>query len=186
MAESYRREFDELSALAEKQLQHPEGRLPRYQRLFRIWRYPSFEPYVSTMIFAPVQPHAKFDLPLVVEVKWDRPFDVMRFHDPMKGLAHGFLPAPTMSVKEGELLPDELALRIANLEKLQVPLVLDRTVGVDGEHSGFETFGCGSAVRITWWSIMPPAWQPIVEWSKEMQEFLSAALERKSPAINAI
>ena len=138
------------------------------------------------MLFAPVERYAKLNSPMVVEVKWDRPFDAMRFHDPMKGLAHGFSTAPTMSVREAELLPDELELRIANLESIQVPLMIDGSIGVDGEHFGFEMFGFGAAVPLTWWSNMLADWQPIVEWSTEMQEFLSAALERKSPTINAI
>ena len=138
------------------------------------------------MLFAPVERYAKSDSPVEVEVKWDRPFDAMRFHDPMKGLTHGFSTAPTMSMRQAELLTDQVELRIADLEKIQVPLMIDTTIGVDGEMFGVETFGLAAAVRLTWWSNIPAAWQPIVEWSKEMQEFQSAAFQRNSPTINAI
>lgn len=137
------------------------------------------------MLFAPVERYSKSDSPLVVEVKWDRPFDAMRFRDPMSGLAHGFSTAPTVSTRQAELLPDELDLRITNLRKLQVPLMISGSVTVDGAQFGIETFGLGAAVRFSWTNT-PAAWRPIVEWLEEMQTFLDAALERKSPAINAI
>jgi len=185
VAEPYRKEFDELIALAEKHLQYPEVHLPHHKKLFRIWRYPSFEPYVSWMVFVPLERYAKFDLPMVVEVKWNRLFDSMRFHDPMKGVAHGFSISPTVDFRQAELLRNQVEWRTANLEKIKVPLMINESIGVDGESFGFETFGF-AAIRLTWWSIRPDDWRPVFEWAKEMREFLSEALERKSLKTNAI
>ena len=185
MSEPYRKEFAELSELAEKQLQFPEVHLPHHKKLFRIWRYPSFEPYVSWIVFAPLERYAKSDSPMVVEVRWNRPFDSIRFHDPIKGVAHGFSISPTVDLRQAELLSNQVESTTANLEKIQVPLMIDESIGIDGESFGFETFGF-AAIRLTWWSITSDDWQPVVEWAKETREFLSEAVERKSLKANAI
>ena len=183
--EPYRKEFDELTALAEKHLQYPEVHLPHHKKLFRIWRYPSFEPYVSWIVFAPVERYANLDLPMVVEISWHRPFDALRFHDPMKGLAHGFSISPAVDLRQAELLPSQIEWRMTNLETIQIPLLIDESIGVDGESFGFETYGF-AAIRLTWSSLMPESWKAIVEWAKETREFLSESLERKSLKTNAI
>jgi hypothetical protein len=47
VTKAYSEDFAELTALAEKRLLHPEVDLPHHQEIFRLWRYPSFEQYVS-------------------------------------------------------------------------------------------------------------------------------------------
>jgi len=177
MEEPYRKEFGELSALAEKQLQYSEVHLPHHKRLFRIWRYPSFEPSISWIVFAPIERYAKVDLPMVVEVKWNRPFDAMRFHEPMKGLAHGLSIAPTLSLRSAPLSRDQLGVRIASLEKIKVPWLSDGSIGVDGESCGFETFAFAATVSITWWSTIPEGWQPMADWAEDTRQFLNEALD---------
>jgi len=111
--------------------------------------------------------------------------DSIRFHDPIKGVAHGFSISPTVDLRQAELLSNQVESTTANLEKIQVPLMIDESIGIDGESFGFETFGF-AAIRLTWWSITSDDWQPVVEWAKETREFLSEAVERKSLKANAI
>ena len=178
MIEAYRQEFAELTARAKKYLQHPEIDLPHRHELLRLWRYPSFGPYVSWRVYTPFDSYAETDLPIAMRVTWDRPFDYTRFRDPMKGLTHGLAIEPTVERKEAELSRSELDSRLATLQTIKIPVVIDRSVSVDGVSFGFENFG-RAAVRLEWWSIMPDSWKPIIGWAAEMTDFLDATLEAR-------
>ena len=175
MTKAYREEFAELTALAEKRLQYPDVDLSHHRELFRLWRCPSFEQYVSWLVYSPVPRYADLDSPIAVKVVWDRPFDAARFRDPMKGLAHGLSTEPTISLDQVELSRDELESRLSSLQLINLPVVIDRSIVVDGERCGFETFGV-TGVRLTW-SIVPETWKPIVEWASEMTAFLNEATD---------
>ena len=139
MTEAYREEFAKLIALAEKRLQYPGVDLPHHQELFRLWRYPSFEQYVSWLVYSPVPRYADLDSPIAVRVSWDRPFDAARFRDPMKGLAHGLSTTPTISLDQAELSRDEFESILSSLQLINLPMVIDRSIVLDGERCGFET-----------------------------------------------
>lgn len=176
MTKAYSEEFAELTAMAEKRLQYPEIHLPHHRELFRLWRYPSFEQHVSWLVYSPVPRYAELDSPIAVKVTWDRPLDVMRFRDPMKGLTHGLCTEPTITLNQIELSRDGLESRLAGLQLIKLPVVMDRSVVLDGDRCGFETFGI-TGVRLTWWSNTPEAWKPIVEWVNEMTAFLESATD---------
>jgi hypothetical protein len=100
---AYSGEFAELTALAEKRLLYTEVDLPHHQELFRLWRYPLFEQYVTWHVYSSVARYA--DPPIVLKVSCDRTFGVAGFRDPMKGLAHGLSTEPTIISRQVELSP---------------------------------------------------------------------------------
>jgi hypothetical protein len=83
MAEAYGKEFEELSALAEKCLRDPGKHLPYRRMLLRLWRYPSFDQWTSWLVYVPVGRYTESDSPIVVQVIWNRRFDYERFSSPM-------------------------------------------------------------------------------------------------------
>jgi len=177
VAESYRKEFAELTALAENQLEPHETDLPHHSVLFRLWRYPSFQPYLSWLVYMPRLPYQKTEAPFVLEISWNRPLDSARFTDPMKGIAMGLSVAPTVNRRQAELLQAALDLRLESLQKIRLPVVIDGSVGLDGEIFGLETFGFMTSIRLEWWSETSDEWTPLVSWAKEVREFLLACLE---------
>jgi hypothetical protein len=179
MAEQRHQEFSGLSARAEGILKGPEVDLPHHKSLLRLWHYPSFDRYVSWLVYGALPRYQKSDSPLVCEVVWDRPFDFQRFSDPLKGLKHGFSPEPTITLKQAEVPPDELELRLTNLREIALPVFIDDgSIGLDGESFGVETFGFKSTVRLMWWSDNYERWNSIVDWFEDMRQFLSMCLER--------
>ena len=175
MTKAYGEEFAELTALAEKRLQYPDVDLPHHHELFRLWRYPSFEPYVSWLVYSPVARYAEVDSPIAVKVSWDRPFDAARFRDPMKGLAYSLSTEPTILLNQVELSRHDLESRLSSLQLIKFPVMIDKSVVLDGERCGFENFGV-TGVRLTW-SITPETWKPIVEWADEMTAYLKSATD---------
>ena len=180
MAEVYRKEFEELSALAEKCLRGPAKHRPYHRTLLRLWRYPSFDQWTSWLVYVPVGRYTESDSPIVVEVIWNRRFDYERFSNPMKGLAHGFSTAPTVTLREAEVPLVTLNSQLLSLQQISAPLLIGRSVVLDGEQFGLETFGNTAAFRLSWWSIAEEAWQPIVCWAEETRDFLSSCLTGQS------
>lgn len=176
MTEAYREEFAELTARAKNSLQHPDINLPHRNELFRLWRYPSFEPYVSWHVYFPFATYLETDLPIAVRVRWNRPFDYTRFRDPLKGLAHSLSIEPTLEQKEVELSRSELDSRLATLQTIKIPVVVDSSVVIDGVSSGFQSFGT-TAVKLEWQWRMPEGWKQFIDWTTEMTEFLDGMLE---------
>lgn len=170
-------EFAELTTGAGKHLESPGLHLPHHHVLLRLWRYPSFKPHISWLVYSPVARYAETDLPIAVKITWDQPLDSARFRDPMKGLEYGLSIEPTTTLQQAELSRAELDSRLASLESIKIPVVIDKSVGLDGEIFGFESFGL-TAIRLTWWSVMPNSWKPIVNWAAEMRRFLDAAMGR--------
>ena len=176
MTEAYREELAELTARAEQYLQHSRIDLPHRHELLRLWRDPSFGSYTSWRVYTPFDRYGEADLPIAVRVTWNRPFDYMRFRDPMKGLKHGLGIEPTVERKEAELSRSELDSRLAALQTIKIPVVIDTGVSIDGVGFGFEIFG-RTAVRLEWRSMMHGGWKPMIDWAKEMTSFLDETLE---------
>lgn len=176
---AYTEAFAELTLTAEKRLRWPEIDLPQHNQVLRLWRYPSFEPYVSWLVYSPVARYRDVNSSLAVRVSWDRPFDTARFRDPMKGLAHGSAVEPAITLKQIEIPVTDVDSRLATLASIKVPVMIDRSIVVDGEICGFESFGL-TTVRLTWCSNAPDTWQPIVDWAAETIDFLEQAFERQS------
>ena len=173
MLQGYQKEFSELSAAAEKQLQHPEVHLPHHSLLLRLWHYPSFAPWTSLLVYVPGIRYEQSESPLVIAATWNRPFDAQRFTDPMKGLAHGLSTAPTITLKQASLSPSLLDVNLRRLEAIALPLILDRSIGVDGAGFGIET----ASVRLRWHASQREPWLPLREWYEQMQTFLQRSLE---------
>jgi hypothetical protein len=173
VTKAYSEDFAELTALAEKRLLHPEVDLPHHQEIFRLWRYPSFEQYVTWHVYSSVARYA--EPPIAVKVSWDRPFDVARFRDPMKGLAHGLSTEPTIISNQVELSRNELESKLSSLQSIKLPVVIDRSIVLDGERCGFESFGA-TGVKLTW-STVPESWKSFVQWAEAMIAFIKSATD---------
>ena len=175
--QSYRKEFDELSAAAEVLLQRPKVQLAHHTRLLRLWHYPSFDSWTSVLVYVPVTRYQESESPLVIAATWDRPFDATRFNDPMKGLVHGLSTTPTVTFKQASLSSSLLDSELRRLEQIALPVMLDRSIILDGEEFGIETFGMLHAMRLSWRSSEGEAWLPLHEWSEEMRTFVQRNLE---------
>jgi hypothetical protein len=186
MVEAYRKEFDELSALAGNNLRHPKVQPPHHRPLLRLWCYPSFERWTSWLVYVPVQRLTQPDSPIVAEVTWDRPFDVERFTNPLKGLAHGLSSTPTITLKQAGVPSEMLNSQLLSLEQISVPVMVHTSLGLDGEECGLETFGMAAAVRLIWQSNIPEAWQPVVRWAEELRTLLRSCLADESVSEIAI
>lgn len=171
------KQFDELRAAAEKQLQDPAGQLPHHSRLLRLWHYPSFDSWTSFLVCVPFARFNQSESPMVVAATWNRQFDATRFNDPMKGLAHGLSSTPTISLKQASLSAATLDSTLRLLEQVALPIVLDRSIVLDGEEFGVETFGMLTAVRVRWHSNPGGAWLPLLDWFEETRTFLQHSLE---------
>ena len=55
---------------AKKQLRDPDVHLPHHTRLLRLWHYPSFDSWISFLIYLPVPRYEHSDSPVVVDVTW--------------------------------------------------------------------------------------------------------------------
>lgn len=55
--------------------------------------------------------------------------------------------------------------------------MVDRSIILDGDEFGIETFGMLQAMRLRWRSSEGEAWLPLREWSEEMRTFLQRNLE---------
>ena len=173
MSGRYSEEFGELTKHAERLLKCPDVDLPHHRELLRLWRFPSFAEYESWLVYTPVARYANVDSPCVVKVSWDRPFDYARFHDPMKGLVHGLALEPAIKLRRSEVSEPELQSRLAGLELINLRLLMHKSITLDGEQFGLESFG-EPAVRITWQSAVPEPWRPLAEWAGGMRRFLDS------------
>jgi len=173
----YQKEFSELSAAAERQLQGREVQVPHHNLLLRLWHYHSFDSCNSLLVYVPVPRYQQSESPLAIAVTWNRPFDATRFTDPMKGLAHGLSTTPTITLKQASLPASLLDLKLHRLEEIALPITMDGYMSVDGEEFGFETFSGGSRVQLRWRSSAVEAWLPLREWFEEMVTFIERNLE---------
>jgi hypothetical protein len=142
-----------------------------------MWHYPSFASWDSLLIYVPGTRYQESESPRVIETTWDRPFDAMRFNDPMHGLAHGLSTKPTITLKQASLDPALLDSKLRRLEEIAVPIIIDRSIILDGEEFGLETFRTLNAVRMRWRSSRSEAWLPLHKWFEEMRTFLQQNLE---------
>jgi hypothetical protein len=180
MTEQRQNEFAEVAARAEEYLEHPRVHLPHHNSLLRLWHHPSFGRHISWLIYYPLPRYRRSDSPLVLEAAWDRPFDSQRFSHPLDGLRHGFSLEPTVSLRQAEIPPDELEVKLANLRTIVLPVsVDDGSIGLDGESFGVETHGFNAAMRLVWWCEGRRGWAPLADWAADMRRFLSACLERQ-------
>lgn len=187
MAEHRHKEFSELSARAQGYLERLKVHLPHHNLLLRLWHYPSFGRHISWLVHSPLPQYQKSDSPLVLEAVWDQLFDSQRFSDPLEGLKHGFSLEPTVFLRQAELRPDELELKLAKLREMLLPVSLDDgSVGLDGESFGVETFGFKASVRLVWWSEGYREWKSLVDWAADMRTFLSVSFERQPIPSDAI
>ncbi len=79
----------ELLARARHALEHPgevepRGDLHRYRLFLRLWRYPSFEPWVSWAVFEPGRYADDAELFHVRQITWDQQRNLGRFTDPLE------------------------------------------------------------------------------------------------------
>ena len=171
MAEGYSEEFRELTERAERLLQRPDVHLPHHRELLRLWCYPSFAAHESWLAYTPRERFANVESPCVVKVTWNRPFDYARFHGPIEGLSQGLSIEPVIKLRRSEVPQSELQTRLDGLASINLPLLMERSIALDGVLFGFESFG-EPAVKITWQSAPPDLWRPVVEWASEMRRFL--------------
>ena len=170
--------YRELTAAAEKQLQHPDVDLPHCTPLLRLWHYPSFDSWISFLVYVPAPRYEHSVSSQVVEVIWNQPFDAVRFNDPMKGLAHGLSTTPTITIRQAPISPTQLASLTSSLQKITLPMELDRSIVLDGTILGLATFGMPAAMELTWYPNME-AWSVLTDWATEVRSLLTKFLETK-------
>src|SRR5262245_22511503 len=107
-------EFNELCRRAMNLLKGRDGIEPRdpirgLLPELRLWHYPAFSSHKSWTIFKSRSQNSES---VVREVTWDFPADHMRLTDPLIGLKQGFHTDPSVTVRDGKLLDDELSVLI--------------------------------------------------------------------------
>ena len=175
MGDGYRKEFDDLTTAAKELLRNPDVHLPHLTRLLRIWQYHSFDSWVSLLVYVPVPQYEHSDAPVVLEVNWDRPFDAMRFNDPLKRIAHGLSIKPTITIRQGAMSRELLDSLMSSLQKIALPVTIDRSIVLDGTELGLETFGMLAAMNLSWQPSMK-AWSSLTEWANETRTQLTTCI----------
>jgi hypothetical protein len=98
-------ERNELVERARHALEHPDevephDNLHRYSLLLRLWRYPSFEPWIAWALFEPGRYADGANALHVRQITWDQQRDLSRFANPMEWLRQGYRAPPTLGVAD--------------------------------------------------------------------------------------
>jgi len=182
MGEERQAELNELRRRAMILLKGADGIEPRdpirgLLPELRLWHYPAFSAHKSWTIF---KSRSQNSQSVVREVAWDFPADSMRLTDPLIGLKEGFHTNPSVTVRDGKLLDDELSVLIEKGRRINIQLIgIGRRLGLDGEFSGVESYGF-DRMRLEWWCEGPEEWRALIDWVMNLRNFLLEQIERST------
>jgi hypothetical protein len=129
----------------------PRGNLHRYSLFLRLWRYPSFEPWISWAIFEPGRYADDANALHVRQITWDQQCDLGRFADPMEWLRQGYRAPPTLRVADTAVSSELLKPYQDELARACIPLFpREDFITLDGEERGVETYGFAVSARVVW------------------------------------
>lgn len=180
MIEHREREWAEVEALALRLLEHPKDLEPRepirrYGSVVRLWHYPAFAPQRTWTILTPGRKAPPGAGPMVREVLWDRQADGRCLFEELPPSEPGTL--PRMGVRDAFLPATELQRLLDAAAQLSIPLVLaSKTLGLDGERFGLETYNFSPFMRLEWWCDGPTEWRHFTDWVAELRAFVQRHL----------
>ena len=160
----------ELDLKAMQMLELPESypslaERPFARTLLRIWRYPSFGPYLS---WALIQASSQM---FVRRVTWDKS-DMLA----VTPVTFGSEVAIEEPAYEGLLL---------RLREMQLPpFITVARLGLDGTTYGIETSAFGLSARLSWWQDPPPEWAALGIWHAEAVEKFDGLLPASTPTFD--
>jgi len=168
MAEQRHKEWQELMGAALDMLEHPERVEPapagKVQPAIRLWRYESFGPWLSWLLFTPSVNRGPKDLPVLRTIKWSPQDDVSRLTLPMEGLRRGFHSKPSFSIKDRTLPEDAVAEMSKQLRHIKLAVFAKGPSGCDGTSFGVETLDPFCSARVSWWEDGPPELASVRTW----------------------
>lgn len=128
----------------------------------RLWHYPSFGVHRSWSVCKDV----------IHSLRWDRPRDIKLRSDPLEGIRRGHTTQPSLERKSIPLTQDRYDQLLHSLTLIQIPLLTQRTICLDGESCGLELYG---HFRLQWDSAWDEDWEPLVAWMDTTVAWLERA-----------
>lgn len=152
-------------------LENPESYplLPQrnFIRLFRVWVYPTFAPYVAWSL---AQASEQFYIRRVV---WDQ--------------VHTVDLEPITFGTELPVLEETFHKLLAELRAMQLtPFTLASATGVDGTSYGVEVGTFNPSGRLSWWGNPPEAWSPLQAWHTCATQLFESLLPLSTPDLRRL
>lgn len=123
--------------------------------------------------------------PVVREAVWRRAEDLRRLHSDMSRTRECAVFEPTISVRDGSVPANELAVMLEEATSFRVPVVwLDgsESLVTDLGSRGFEFVSREqppSVLRLEWAVETPTTWHPVLDWVARLEAFLLTCFPSK-------
>jgi hypothetical protein len=129
----------------------------------RLWRYPSFEPFISWTV---LDVKGKFFVRRVVWEQTPTP-----------------LPQPTTFGSEATFDAKVFSTLAQSLQALSIPpFAATPSIGLDGTRNGIEIADFMSSTHLCWWEEGPESWTPLRLWHERAIAQLEATLPTQTPS----